>query len=349
MSETISTSTELTRCTIAGATAGSPLARVAVGMWAPAELRRQVLARLEPFVLAEEDHPAQLGWHVVATFSARGPGSDAEGLVPYGGHDDTAVWIRVDPLAQRVILVATPESRYLAVHTMRMVRSLLRLAVAEDDPAVLFLHGGMFARAGSGFAVVGGKRSGKTSIVLSMLASGHDFVSNDDLSVHVTGGVPGATGIGWPRSVSVRQDTLSALGAAEVRGRHPANSTFATYRSEAQLLFPAQVAQLYNAELAPSATVAGLLFPRFVDEDSTDTGIVELTRTQAGERLVANVLDPPVKDEFLATHFAVPDNTTVAGLADRLAAELPAFEVRHNLRTTSRTAADLTALLEHHR
>jgi hypothetical protein len=325
-----------TSAAIAGARPDSALAAISVDMDAPADVRTQVVELLEPFVHTRPAEQAGAQWQVIATW-----GTDTDGLVSYGGHDDTAVKLGVDVENRLIRLVAEPGSRYLAVHTSRMVRSLLRLGAAQADPGALFLHGGMFARDGFGFAVLGRKRSGKTSVILSMLASGHDFVSNDDLSIHLA---ERPNGIGWPRSVSIRQDTLRALGKSGVSGDHPANSHFDTYGDQAQLLFPRQVAELFDAPLVPSATVAGLIFPRFVD-DPDDTGIVELTRAQAEEQLLANVLDPPVKDEFLAEHFIRPAPTVAAAVAGAL----PAFDVRHNLTIIARTADELAALLDKQR
>ncbi|MDF3290309.1 hypothetical protein [Streptomyces silvisoli] len=335
-----SPATAVTRCTTTAAAGQLPGVGVSVDMEVPKELHGTVLSLLHPFVAVTSDTGRAAPWRVISSIEEA---ANDDGLVSYGGHDDTAVRIGVDARARVVRLVAASESRYLAVHTVRVVRSLLRLATLESDPSALFVHGGMFARSGLGLAVLGGKRSGKTSTILGAAALGAAFVSNDDLSLHV--GEQDCVGVGWPRSVSIREDTLAALGGAMPdEASHPANDTFDAYRNGARLLFPSQISSLFATELVASATVVGLVFPSFASDN--ESSITKLIPAETGARLRAQLLHPPVKDTFLAEHFALPDPVGLAERADLIAAKLPGYEVRQSLSTLRVTAAGLARILD---
>jgi hypothetical protein len=295
---------------------------------------------LEPFVDVTAQTGEQSPWRLVGEISDSEPVSRE--LVPYGGHADTGVRIGIDPLDRVVRLVATSESRYLPVHTVRAVRTLLRLTAAETDPTSLFLHAGMFARNGRGLAIVGGKRSGKTSTVLAGISAGADFVSNDDLSIQLH--ADGVVGVGWPRSVSIRTNTLIPLGVSlPEKTAHPANRLFDTYRDEAKLLFPYEIAAVFGIAIAPSAAIVGLVFPSFAP--IAEAGLVRLSPADAAVRIRDNVLDPPVKGESLETHFTLPPPAELARRADRLASALPAFELRQSLDSVRGATGLLDGLL----
>jgi hypothetical protein len=329
------------RCVVAGV-AGKRLGpAVSVDLELPSEIWWTVKQLLRPFVGIVRPVDGAAVWRTIAEISE--DDCSSPDLVPYGGNAGTAVRVGIDPERRLVRLVAAPRSRYLPVHAVRVVRTLLRLAAAGADPAGIFVHGGMFSHGGNGLAILGDKRSGKTSTVLAGVASGADFVSNDDLSVHP--GAGGFVGVGWPRSVSVRIDTLSALGVRlPEQTTHPANSLFDIYQDDAKLLFPFEIADLFGSALVASAEVAGLVFPRF----STDPEVVleRLTPAEASSRIRGNLLYPPVKEDSLETHFTFPGSGEFAERADRIAAAVPAYELRQSLENVRAATNLLEKLLD---
>ena len=77
---------------------------------------------------------------------------------------------------------------------------------------LLFLHGGMVAINEIGIALLGPPKSGKTSTSLARLgAAAASHVAENDLAVDCTGSQ--AVGLGWPRSICLRGDTLDDLDA----------------------------------------------------------------------------------------------------------------------------------------
>ncbi len=247
----------------------------------------------------------------------------------YGDYDDTLIWREIDDEKHVVRLTADASSPYTPVHVVRNIRTLLRLDVAQYDASALFLHAGMLAWQGHGVAVVGNKRSGKTSTVLAAAGAGADFVSNDDLSLHQ--GPDGLAGQGWPRSVSVRLDTLGPLGLELPAGlTHPANR----HRTDARLLMPHEISRMLGCRIAPAAPLKAVLFPSFTADEKF--ALRRLDEEETAERLLANLLTPPVKDDDLSARFAPPSAEQLADRARHLAAVVPAFSLHQSLTALGR-------------
>ncbi|MGW7466963.1 hypothetical protein ACWGJT_20210, partial [Streptomyces xantholiticus] len=256
----------------------------------------------------------------------------------YGDYDDTFVWREVDGEKRVVRLTAAAASAYAPVHVVRIIRTLLRLDTAQLDPSALFLHAGMVSWQGHGLAVVGNKRSGKTSTVMAAAAAGADFVSNDDLSLHR--GRDRLIGVGWPRSVSIRLDTLEPLGLRlPARPAHPSNK----HRDEAQLLMPHEISRLLDCRIAPDAPLRTVLFPSFgADETST---LRRLDPQETAKRLLANLLTPPVKDDELTARFDLPSPEELSARVRQVAASVSAFELHQSLAQLARRT-ELAGILD---
>ncbi|WP_327341283.1 hypothetical protein [Streptomyces europaeiscabiei] len=284
-----------------------------------------------------EAEPADGRWRVALAVRPDGAHPSAA-AAHYGDYDDTDVWREVDGAHRSVRLTASAASAYAPVHVVRIVRTLLRLGAAEQDSSALFLHAGMVAWRGHGIAFVGGKRSGKTSTVFAATAAGAHFVSNDDLSLHE--GPDGPTGVGWPRSVSVRLDTVEPLGIAlPAAPVHPANA----HRSEARLLMPHEIGGMFDGRTAPKVPLRAVVFPSFTADGAA--ALTRLTPDEATERLLANLLAPPVKDDELTSWFKLPDAAELGARARAVAARVPAFELRQRLDHLGRRA-ELARLLD---
>jgi len=314
----------------------------AVDVEVPAEIWPTVEEYLCGFVAVDAPASSEGSWRVV--LSVRTDDAAERDAAPYGDYDDTRVWRAVDGAAREVRLIADAGSPYAPVHVVRVIRTVLRLTAAERDPSALFLHAGMVAWRGHGIAVVGNKRSGKTSTVIAATAAGAQFVSNDDLSLHRSAAdatdAAGVLGVGWPRSVSIRLDTLAPLGLAlPARSAHPSNS----HRDEAQLLMPHEIGRMLGSRVVPRAPLRAVLFPAFGAGDTSTTR--RLDPDEATERLVANLLSPPVKDDELLTHFALPSTMDLHARAARIAAAVPAFALSQSLPHLARRA-ELAELLD---
>lgn len=299
-----------------GIAAGAVEVEVPVGIWPAVE------ECLSGFAGIGRADFAQGPWRVVlATCVDDEVDSSAS---HYGDYDDTHVWRQIDGARRVVRLTAAAASAYAPIHVVRIVRTLLRLDASQRDPSALFLHAGMVSWQGQGIALVGGKRSGKTSVAIAATAAGAGFVSNDDLSLHR--GPDGLVGVGWPRSVSIRLDTLEPLGLTlPAKSAHPAN----THRDEAQLLMPYEIGRMLGSRVTPDAPLRAVLFPSFGADDTST--LRRLDPDEAAERLLANLLTPPVKDDELATWFELPSAEELSTRARQVAAVVPAFELCQTL------------------
>lgn len=291
-----------------------------VDLIAPPPLAARVAELVAPFVTVTPGDPAGAadGWQLRVA-SAAPAGYRPVELVAEG-EPPIRLWLAA---ANRELLVdpAAPEA-FVVQCLVRYLRELLRAARTRD----LFLHAGLAARDGAGVVVVGGKRAGKTSTLIALLLAGWRFVGNDDVSLAdepAAGGATGWWGYGWPRAVSVRDDTFAALGLNPdmVDPSHPVHR-----RPGSRLLRPAELARLcHGAPPVADAPVRALVFPRFTAEPGRPR-LVELAPEQAADRLLAAAgPNPPAKNAFLTGLFPpVPADVTRARVR-RLATDVAAF------------------------
>ncbi|MBL1097937.1 hypothetical protein [Streptomyces coffeae] len=278
---------------------------------------------LAPYVtVAPAPEASAARWRIGIADGERPTGEEA--LITSATEPLTRLWY--DGTAREVLFDPAMPHDFLRYNFVRFTRILLRL-MHTADPEV-FLHAGMVAHGGSGALVLGAKRAGKTSTVLSALRSGHHFVGNDDVSVHADGGW---TGRGWPRRVSVRGDTFAAVGLPGDTDR---------------VLHPSEVRDAVGGRpLLAEARVGILVFPRF----HTEPEVVPLGPDETLDRLVANELPTPVKHvDFLLPFFDSVTPSGRRGLLARLAAEVPAFELRQRFSALHDGTRALTGLLAGH-
>lgn len=104
--------------------------------------------------------------------------------------------------ARLQVVSTSPEAPYVAV---RVVRSLM---TALAQRTMVLLHGSAVERDGAVLAMVGPKRSGKTTMWIQLARLGAAFLSNDRLLLHG----PSGTVHGLPTSVTVREGLLRRIG-----------------------------------------------------------------------------------------------------------------------------------------
>ncbi|MFE7112651.1 hypothetical protein ACFU98_35530 [Streptomyces sp. NPDC057575] len=295
--------------------------------------------------------PANRDWWQVRTTAQAGEQFPEHQRIDVAGRGEATVRMWLHPARRDLVIDTGAPGPLVLQYLVRYLRILLRLAHARGDE--VFVHGGMVAENGRGVALIGAKRAGKTSTVMASMLAGRAFVANDDLSMARTGG--GWTGRGWPRTVSVREDTFTALGLPSGHGPHEgARGASRSVRrvpgrdggQDTVLLRPQELAELLDAPPPqPNAEVSVLLFPRFADSSADPTRLVPLAPPEAARRLAANLLPVLVKDQrFLRPHFPPGPDPRALGLAEQIAAVSPAYElVQHfsALREGALAVADL--------
>ncbi|OEV01758.1 hypothetical protein [Streptomyces nanshensis] len=286
-----------------------------------------------PSVLFTSEPPEGDGWERVVNSSEYEP--------------DRVVW--ADRTRRSVAVVGDPvPTAWQSQQLLRSVRHLLRWqAYARGD---LLLHGGLVSAQGAGIVFTGGKRSGKTSSILSsLLHAKADFVSNDDVALTESAG--GLVGYGTPRTVNIRTDSLLALaetapGMKELlrdcahptngyRGRH---RTLETLTTDSGTELPgslwvrcAELARATGCSLSPRGTVDAVVLPKF-DGATQEPRIEPLTPEEAGAALQEHIEWQGTKyDPFLAEWFPETDAGRRQRLVERLVAEVPFLALTQNM------------------
>lgn len=296
-----------------------------------------IAQKLEPFVDLEPtaDAGPASAWRVRIPAPGGGLEGELVDVTPSGeppttlGYEAAERTLWVDP--------GLPEAFRHQV-AARYIRVLLRLQTLVQGGEV-FVHGGLAQIAGRGVAVMGDKRAGKTSTILSLLERGAALVSNDDVSFSLAGAEIAATG--WPRAISVRRDTFGALGIdlqtlLERKGlalSHPANGTADRYlpgdekRTGVALLHPQELARLFDMDIVRRSTLDTLVFPQFTDVDKPSLRPVPPDR--AAELFERQCVANPVKySDFLLPAFGIDRAPDFPSAARTIAARVPAFELR---------------------
>lgn len=226
----------------------------------------EVAELLAPFFSRIPGHRPKDAWELTV-----GPGSgeiigDLDVAQPVG-EPQRVYEVRQDV---RVIVVREPDDPVWQVqHLLRLVRFLYRASLASK--VSLFPHGAMVSREGRGIALIGEKRAGKTTSVLSLLAKSCDFVANDDLSFVEEHGV--WFGVGSSRAIAVRRDVSQLSHLRDHLGehrslRHPANRR-AGLLMEYTHFYPQELVGRFKCGIAERAVLAGIALISFGAEEAT--------------------------------------------------------------------------------
>ncbi|MFI9504912.1 hypothetical protein [Nocardia sp. NPDC052566] len=319
------------------------VARHRVALTAPPELIDDVVVRVAPYLTAGAS-TGTAQWTVQFGADPRFDCSNKQQVVLRSTTEPEAV-LWVDHRIRRIVVAPSTPPGFAAHLAARYLRIVLRLCLAASSNEI-FPHAGMVARPQrAGVVVLGPKRAGKTSTLLSAMISGAVFVGNDDVSIARTGS--GWIGRGWPRAISVRRDTFDALGirpenVVPTASGHPGDGS----GIGSVMLLPSALAGALRAPaVQASAPVTALVFPQFAEESPPK--LRPLARAETARRLLGELLPQPVKQaDFLLPHFSAASRTSTTRLCNRLAAEVPAFELRQNFRDLRSGAARLTTLLD---
>ncbi|SBT41805.1 hypothetical protein [Micromonospora auratinigra] len=318
-----------------------------VRVTAPSALLTELAGLVDPFVeLVPDDGAApELPSVRVDAGAPDGPGWRAE-VLRSAYEPDRTLWVHE---ARRAVALTAGADGWGVQQLLRSVRHLLRWqAYAAGD---LLLHGGLVVLDGRGVGFVGGKRSGKTSNILSALVNGGaDFVSNDDLTV--ADGTDGRLiGYGSPRTVNVRTDSLLALAAGHpglagllAGAGHPTNAYDGRHRTGEALrdaggaLLPGSIwvragelAAAAGCALVAQCPVDVVVLPAFTDATDGPT-LTRLGRDDAARALTAHVEREGTKyDPFLARWFPHTDDARRRKLVERLLDEVPCYRLTQRL------------------
>lgn len=308
----------------------SPFARTGLTCTPHVAEHLQYLAT--PYLTLEPGDADPDVWHVLADTEPP-DGATAESVSAQG---EVAVEYAVDHTRRRLFHLAPGGEAWVTQSLLRATRAIHRSAASRRG--ALFLHAGLVELNGSGIALVGGSRAGKTSLIMaSVLAGPGLMVCNDDVSLTVDAEGGGVLGIGWPRSISVRLDTLHLLfgrdRAETVRASlsHPANETLPSLIDSGvephgtALLYPWEYADVLNTRIGHSTRVDAVVHLSLADAPS-ESRIAAVPPAARGDLLEEHALDLPNKHLNIFGH--EPDPAGLQRTRTALAA-LPTFRFRY--------------------
>jgi len=156
-------------------------------------------------------------------------------------------------VSHRTIVVDAPPGSWRKLWTLRLVRDILRWQLFHQG--AVFIHASVVAHHSTGIALVGRKRSGKSTLFLKLLRNGdYGFVAEDDLTV-VCKPDGDLVALGWPGCLRIRRSMLKYFPelAEESNFMHPANELEKKGDPEVALLrvFPEEIAARFNSYIMP--------------------------------------------------------------------------------------------------
>ena len=184
----------------------------------------------------------------------------------------------------RVVVIDAPPGPWRKLWTLRLVRDLLRWQLFHEG--AIFIHASVVANQSTGVAIVGKKRSGKSTLLLQLLRSrGLGFVAEDDMTI-VRKPNGALVALGWPSCLRIRRSMLKYFPdlAGGPDFTHPANNIERHGDPDTALLrmFPEEVAARVNSYIVPEVTLNAIVSTEW-DKRAT---LSPLSRDRTSEALL---------------------------------------------------------------
>ncbi|MFI9202528.1 hypothetical protein [Streptomyces sp. NPDC053048] len=302
-----------------------------------------------PYMAVEPGSSGPGAWEVIAG-TVPPDHAERESVTAQG---EVAVEYAVDHSARKLFHLAPEGDAWVTQSLLRATRAIHRSEASRQG--VLFLHAGLIELNGLGVALIGGSRAGKTSFITAGVLNGSGvMVCNDDVSLTVDPDGETVVGAGWPRSISVRLDTLDLLfgrdRAQAIRSSlsHPANETLLSLRDAGiekhgtALIYPWEYADLLNTKIGQSVKVDAVVHLSLAD-DPAEAELAPVPLSARAGLLEKGVLALPNKHLNIFGHEPAPGSRrrTRAALT-----ALPTFRFRYAFRDVRRQVDRLAEYLD---
>lgn len=312
---------------------------------AVAEQVRQLAA---PYLSLELENSSPKSWQVVAGAE---PPPHAE-AVTVRAQGEVAVEYAVDYPSRFLFHVSPREDAWVVQSLLRATRAIHRSTASRHG--AMFMHAGLIHFNGKGIALVGGSRAGKTSLIMaSVMNGGCQMVCNDDVSLVYGPDSNEVTGVGWPRSISVRLDSLDLLfgrnrsSTIQASLSHPANQTLLSLRASGiephgtALLYPWEYAELFKTEIKQETKVDALVYLSLAD-DPSGVEFYPVSRSASSKSLEKHILDAPNKHLNIFGH---EPRVGVVETTHNAVTDLPSFHLQYYFRDVRTQAEKLVDYL----
>jgi hypothetical protein len=309
---------------------------------------------MSPFLdLQESSTNATSLWHIIQVDS----GQMLDHLEYYNSihPEEPMQQLWIDPTA-RVIYVLCEEVEFLPLMLTRLVSHILRLQCLYAGHC--FVHAAAVSYNGSAVAIAGAKRSGKTTLTLSLMRwHNAQFISNDNLSITCQDHT--AHCHGWPRSMRIRSDAIYSVGLCQDQNSsvhtmtltHPQNCGLKIPFAPVQLpsaihIFPFELDRFYNRSLIPTSRLSAIVF--LVQLDRQVKPSLHRLAADEAEELMCNHAFPRIEmpglehAPYLKKHFLT--DTTIYDPHAAIVRCVPCYLLADGL-NASKEAANLLAQL----
>lgn len=222
------------------------------------------------------------------------------------------------------------ESLWIIQHALRLIRKILRLQLLERG--TLFVHGGMVEYKNNGIAFLGKKKAGKTSSILSFLANekSSTYITNDDLSLQLNETDGNVYGYGWPRSISIRSDSLQKINGLNIDIKELSHPIHTQHKEKfnSYYLYPKELSHFANLKIVENERISTFIFPSFTSNESNQAEIKRLSKEEVFERLKENFeVNPDKFNEFLLPYFNTINMVIVIKKLQVYAQKIPGYQL----------------------
>lgn len=186
--------------------------------------------------------------------------------------------LKYDALYKNYLVYFT-NTNELEKEFMRLVRNIILNKLENRN--FIFLHAACVASLGNGIAIIGPKFSGKTTMCLSFLNQGFDFVTNDKLAMRINKNKFDVYGL--PVSVGIRAGTRNLFQNIDFNGGITVPYEDKTF------LTPTQCCDKFQCEIASCAELRMFIIPK-ISENISTLSICELSAAEKEELIEQQII-----------------------------------------------------------
>jgi hypothetical protein len=262
-------------------------------------------------------------------------------MEPDGDSRESVAIVLVNHEGRRVYVLGCCEG-YVRKAAMRSIRAMAMVEYAHHE--YLLIHGGCIEHEGSGIAVVGHRRAGKTTTVLSCISSGMcAFIANDKVFLgldsngqSVCHGLPVSSGIRAGTIEGVRElMKRSQYSVFAKRWRERAKAITVSHEEERCYVTPQELRRWTGCGLTQQAPLKGIVFPRY-SPDRSSSMLRKMTSDAAITAISPHVQDVWFPEQpYWHSEVMVRDRSSVASRLKAILARCRCYELFQNEHTNS--------------
>lgn len=236
----------------------------------------------------------------------------------------------IDEEDKTIIIVQPCDKEFVLQISIRLARDIIKHTLLKKG--YCYLHGGMVLYQNKGICFLGEKMHGKTSFLLSMLATKKaDYVTNDDITINVSNN--SIVGIGWPRAISVRKDSVQFMSQIlhnyrfDIEFSHPDN--YIDQLNDSYFYYVNDLINIFECKAIPYAKVDFFIYLQFTNGDFSVVEATEQEKISVMQRFVDSELSKYFMD--FKKYFGKCENALPKEIAATIK-PIPLYFVNQNIK-----------------